>query len=43
MKEDPETVAKRGVHLSLQVAAGMAGHAIEPEYEAAIEEWKRPD
>ena len=42
MKEDPEVVAKRGVHLSLQVAAGMAGHAIEPEYEAAIEEWKRP-
>ena len=43
MKEDPEVVAKRGVHLSLQVAAGMAGHAIEPEYEAAIEEWKRPE
>lgn len=43
MKEDPEVVAKRGVHLSLQVTAGMVGHAIEPEYEAAIEEWRRPD
>ena len=40
MTEDPALVAKRGVHLSLQVAAGMAGRPIEPEYARAIEEWE---
>ncbi len=43
MLEDPVTVAKRGVHLSLQLAAGMAGRPIEPEYAQAIGEWERPD
>lgn len=42
MVEDPVSVAKRGVHLSLQVAAGMAGRPIEPEYAQAIEEWRLP-
>lgn len=43
MQEDPVQVAKRGVHLSLQVAAGMAGRPIEPEYAAAIERWAPGD
>ena len=39
MVEAIEPVVKRGAYLSLQVAAGMVGRPIEPEYAQSIAEW----
>ncbi len=40
MRTPIETLVKEAIRYALQSTAGMAGHAIEPEYLATIEAWR---